>query len=485
MRNKIASTNDGTNISTNNKPEKKSVFSGNIKKRLKQSFKNIKNSYKRNKKHAFIFLSAGLVFIFCICLLSNIQVGYAVVFNNETIGFVSEKYSTQAAIDEIYADIEHFTDGNYVMEMSTEITPSVAPDMYFKTDNQIADIIKNSLDFYVDACCVKINDKFAFAIKTKEEAMSVVEAYKNASIGSDGEVLSVTFDEQIDYICQKVIYTKVTNYEDSLDILKGLISDDELYTVKNGDSLWSIGIENNIPTDYLMQLNGLDGEFIDVGQKLRITVPVPLLTVNVEKRINYIEYTPFETEYIYDSTLTKGTKKTTQKGSNGETAVTAVVTLVNLQETNRIIENTQLICEPVKEVIRIGTKPKPKNAATGRFGRPVSGGYVSSAFGNRSRGYHTGLDIALSYGAPVYASDGGTVTFSGWSGGYGYMIKINHGNGYETLYAHCSRLAVKNGAKVAKGQVIAYVGSTGNSTGPHVHFEIRKNGSYMNPSNYI
>lgn len=98
---------------------------------------------------------------------------------------------------------------------------------------------------------------------------------------------------------------------------------------------------------------------------------------------------------------------------------------------------------------------------------------------------HKGIDISGSYGAPIYAADGGTVTYSGWMSGYGYLVIITHNNGYTTYYGHNSKLLVSNGTKVYKGQQIAKMGSTGRSTGNHCHFEIRYNGSTVNPLNYL
>ena len=119
--------------------------------------------------------------------------------------------------------------------------------------------------------------------------------------------------------------------------------------------------------------------------------------------------------------------------------------------------------------------------------RPVSG-TITSRFGvssNIRRSSHTGLDIAAPTGTPVKAAASGTVTFSGWKGSYGNMLVISHGNGVQTYYGHCSKLIAKVGQKVSQGQVIAKVGSTGNSTGPHLHLEIRVNGTAYNPQNYI
>ena len=118
---------------------------------------------------------------------------------------------------------------------------------------------------------------------------------------------------------------------------------------------------------------------------------------------------------------------------------------------------------------------------------PVSG-IITSRFGNRESirtSGHTGLDIAAPAGTPIKAAADGTVTFSGYSGGYGYVVKMDNGNGVETYYGHCSALYVSAGETVEAGDVIAAVGSTGNSTGNHLHFEVRVNGSVVNPQNYL
>lgn len=119
--------------------------------------------------------------------------------------------------------------------------------------------------------------------------------------------------------------------------------------------------------------------------------------------------------------------------------------------------------------------------------KPVQSGYtITSRFGTRSSGMHTGLDIAAPTGTPIYAAAEGTVTASGWSTtGYGYFVKIQHTNGVETLYAHCNTLIATVGEYVSQGQQIATVGSTGWSTGPHLHLEIRANGARVNPQYYL
>lgn len=111
--------------------------------------------------------------------------------------------------------------------------------------------------------------------------------------------------------------------------------------------------------------------------------------------------------------------------------------------------------------------------------------YVSSEYGARWGTTHTGIDLAAPAGTHIYSWKSGTVTFAGWSGGYGNFIIVDHGDGFVTRYAHCSKIAVTKGQTVSQGQVIGYVGTTGNSTGNHLHFEVQVNGRFVNPRNYL
>ena len=116
--------------------------------------------------------------------------------------------------------------------------------------------------------------------------------------------------------------------------------------------------------------------------------------------------------------------------------------------------------------------------------QPVSG-VITSRFGSRSLGTHSGLDIGVPTGTPIKAAASGTVTFSGYQGSYGYLVVITHENGVQTYYAHNSRLLVTAGQYVSQGELISYSGSTGRSTGPHLHLEVRVNGVAQNPQNYL
>ena len=168
----------------------------------------------------------------------------------------------------------------------------------------------------------------------------------------------------------------------------------------------------------------------------------------------------------------------------------AKATYVNGEETERTILSSVTLKEPVTEYRLRGTKVRPTWFPTGSFRWPCYG-VITSYFGPRRASvagastYHEALDIANSYGTAIYAADGGTVTLSGWYGGLGYCVKIDHGNGFVTTYGHNSSLLVSVGQHVYKGQQIARMGSTGISSGPHCHFGVTRNGTLVDPLNYL
>eukprot|EP00959_Pyramimonas_sp_CCMP1952_P331275 6936915-Pyramimonas_sp.AAC.1 len=123
--------------------------------------------------------------------------------------------------------------------------------------------------------------------------------------------------------------------------------------------------------------------------------------------------------------------------------------------------------------------------AKGRFECPVKQGYISSGYGPRWESFHHGIDLAANLGVPIVAAEDGVVKFAKSNGGYGNLLTIQHMGGYTTRYGHCDKLLKKVGQRVHSGEVIATVGNTGHSTGPHLHFEVRHNGKAVDPFDYI
>ena len=175
-------------------------------------------------------------------------------------------------------------------------------------------------------------------------------------------------------------------------------------------------------------------------------------------------------------------------GGKGGPSKTKVSDLVVLQEQNALLQkNLQVSTQDWDNLLASIKAENYRNEVTPNLW-PLDGGYISSDFGSRanpfdgySSDYHPGIDIAENYGAPVYARASGYVQRAGWYGGYGKYIKISHDYGYATAYGHLSSIEISAGDYVSKGQIIGYVGSTGYSTGPHLHFEVLLYGEQVNP----
>ena len=302
--------------------------------------------------------------------------------------------------------------------------------------------------------------------------------------------VSITFAENVKIIECDLPVDSFTNLADIALRLNSTKEGEVTYTVEKGDCWSVIAQDHDMTSKELLALNpGYNIDKLQIGDVLLISNAVPFLTVIVTQMEYYIADVMYETEYIDDASMWQGDTAIVSKGSYGTADTAALVTYQGTTETAREIVTQTIITEPVTQVERRGTTPRPSWAPTGTFRCPTKG-TLTSKYGTRyifgSYSFHGGIDIANKVGTDIVAADGGIVTYSGWNnGGYGKLIIIDHQNGYKTYYAHCSKLLVEVGDKVHKGQHIAEMGNTGRSTGPHLHFEIRYKGERQNPLKYI
>ena len=181
----------------------------------------------------------------------------------------------------------------------------------------------------------------------------------------------------------------------------------------------------------------------------------------------------------------KGKTRVEQQGKEGKKRVKYLVTKENGKEVSREAVDEQVLSAPVEEIVRSGTKVI-LSRGTGQFAWPARGGYVTSGYGSRWGRLHAGIDIAGVSDRTVVAADHGKVVRAGWhSGGYGNYVVIDHQNGYRTLYAHLSSISVRAGETVERGEAIGVMGSTGHSTGVHLHFEVHRHGRTVNPLPFV
>ncbi len=277
--------------------------------------------------------------------------------------------------------------------------------------------------------------------------------------------------------------------EEVLSTLTANTNGKTVYEVVKGDTFMAIALDNNMTMAELEELNpDVNVNRLYIGQLLNVKEEIPFLSVRTVDNLTYTEEIPCPVEEVPDDTMYEGESRVIEAGVPGTASVTADVTYLNGKEETRNILTSETLTEPTTRVIAVGTKERPSWYPTGTFIWPVQG-RINSPFGWRSifgsYSYHSGLDIKAYTGQSIKASDGGTVEFAGWKGSYGNLVIINHGNGYKTYYGHNSSLTVSAGDKVYQGQVIAKAGSTGRSTGPHCHFEVRIDGTTVNPMSYL
>nr|WP_240460888.1 M23 family metallopeptidase [Fictibacillus barbaricus] len=223
---------------------------------------------------------------------------------------------------------------------------------------------------------------------------------------------------------------------------------------------------------------------IRTGDSVTVTEKKPFTEVLVYKATRVQNEIPFQIEKQEDSTIEKGQTKTVQKGQNGLEDITFTVYNADNKLLQKDILKKEQVKAPVTEIQKIGTKVIPSKG-TGTLSWPAVGGYISSHKGSRWGRQHKGIDIARPSERSILAADNGTVVFAGWDGDYGKKIIINHNNGMRTIYAHLNSLSVSTGDVVQKGSKIGVMGSTGRSTGVHLHFEVYENGDLKNPADYL
>ncbi len=277
----------------------------------------------------------------------------------------------------------------------------------------------------------------------------------------------------------------ILTVEEAVSLILTGSREPKTYVVQGGDTLWDIALANDLSPYELMEMNPGVADRLSIGQELNLYQVKPYVTVRTREIVVAEERIEYAIQYESSADLYKGQSQVQSPGSYGSQSVRSEVIKENgLVVAATVLEST-VLQEPVTQVTLVGTKAIPLTAGTGQLAVPVTNIEISSGFGSRGGGRHLGVDLRMPKGSPIMAADSGTVTKAVYSGSFGNLIVINHGNGIETYYSHCNTMAVTVGQAVTKGDVIGTVGATGNATGYHLHFEVRVNGVAQNPVNYF
>ena len=444
--------------------------------------------FEKMHLHPVAFLCGAMAIAAAATVLSLYTLGAQVTYDGRDLGIVSSRRAAEKVVAEL-EDVTRATtgDGGYTVDTALLTAETgVFPRRELISDDEFEETLSDTLGV-VDYAYVLYVDGEKVVATTRSGALE--DLLEQLKLGYEtADTVNAYFVEDVDIRQEYVESSYVMNLGYIAEILNETKEGEVTYTVTSGDSYYSIAEKYDLSVEALMKLNpGYDPKILRVGDVLTISNAVPYLTVVNVERQRYVQDVPYQVEYTDDASMYQGEYKVTSPGVYGKADMTANVTYINGEETEREVVASVTLSQPVTEQQLRGTKERPTWYPTGSFSWPCTG-ILTSRFGYRSllgSTYHNGIDIGNSYGTSIYAADGGTVTYSGWMSGYGYLIIIDHGNGYQTYYGHNSSLAVSVGAKVHKGQLIARMGSTGRSTGNHCHFGIKLNGTFVNPLNYL
>lgn len=457
-----------------------------ISDKLKTVFRRVRFEDFFRKNFKYIISASAFILLILITNIFQLKIGYEVIIDGEEVGLVTDESVAYDAISSVEEDLKKYVgeDVSYKREpvfVGRLVSGKSLSDMEDIKQNLFANI-----DYMTKSLGVYIEGEPVFAVESKDMAEDILITHKEklAGIKLDGSC-KAEFVERVDV---KEAYHHISlskTKKEALLILAGENNAREKdYVVKEDDTLWNIAKAHSLSVERLLALNTQLSENIKAGDVLKVEENIPILSVRTVTKETYTKEIPFEEELLKDASMYENTSAIQQAGIMGKEKLTDEVTKVNGEETSRKSLKIEEVSKPVKQIKRVGTKKRPLTTGSGTFLKPTVGS-LSSRYGSRWGRTHTGIDIQGAYGTPIKAADGGVVTFSGWEDGYGNYIIINHENGYQTAYAHCSVLSKKVGDRVKKGETIAKMGNSGRVTGTHLHFEVKKNGAFCDPLKFV
>lgn len=304
-----------------------------------------------------------------------------------------------------------------------------------------------------------------------------------ATTASEGEVDSgvtaISFSQNVIINETAASRSSVMSVADAISAITKQKKVKTVYTIEKGDTLSTVATKNSTSVEELLKLNEgyKEDSALIAGEQLIVTTPASELSIVTTHKETYEEDYDADVQYIENNSMYRGTTNVLQEGSKGHRTVSADVKYINGKETSRTVLQQTITTAAVPEMIEVGT------LTPDTYEKPIDGGTFLSGFDYDN--YNLGVDWTCKEGTSVKASADGKVVRASWYSGYGYCVDIQHENGVITRYGQLSSFQVAVGDVVKKGQLIAYSGNTGNSSAPHLHFEILVNGTAVNPLNYV
>ncbi len=445
---------------------------------------------EKYRKPLFAAFAATAATAAAITLLVGSMTAYEYMYNGKTLGVVKDQKEVYAVVDAIGDKLTYAYGAEVTIDKDENLSFKKVVGWDLKTDSQedILNTFTYMSDMNAKGFAIKVEGKQVAILDSKESADALLENLKSRYTKKSDTVKykSVGFTEKVKVTEVETKIKEIQSPETALEYMLTGAVEKKVHVVQSGHTFGEIAKSYGLESKELAASKPeVKPDTLQIAQELVLTQICPVLTVATTEIATYNTAINYDVTYQETSTLYKGEQTVKSSGTKGQKEVVAEIVRENGIEVGRKEIKAKVLSEPVNQVVLKGTKPVPALIGTGTYAYPVRGASLSSRFGSRWGRMHYGIDLAASTGTWIYASDGGTVIDSGYERSFGNVIRISHGGNRVTVYAHCSKLFVKKGAKVFQGQHIANVGSTGNSTGPHLHFEVRINGVAKNPLSYI
>ena len=481
----------GANIKDKKANSQKDTSLVGIKEKVYQNkFMNIIRAQKAEK-----FLAAAAVSVVLMAALVSVSFStcYEVVLDGKSVCYVENSAELDSVLNDLKEEANAASKVDLAdAELATDITVEAKHKIFVDTASkeELTEILADKVSWQVPGASITVGDgETVLAFASLEDAQAVLDTLtQNAVSQNEGaEILGTSFYEDVQVAEANVDADEILTQEEALEVIAAGKEAVKIHTIVSGESLWSIAIDNGTSVSTLNELNpGLREDRLQIGQEIKLNKIEPLINVVVEKVVTVSEAIPYGETVKESSSLLKGETEVVTQGVEGSKDVTYQISEYNGNTLEKVVLSEVVTKEPVNKVINKGTSvvASSSRSGSGSLNWPTSGS-ITSPYGYRSSGFHTGIDIANKKGTTVVAAAGGKVVSAGWSGSYGYCIIVDHGNGMKTRYAHLSKISCSVGQTVLRGEKIGEVGSTGNSTGPHLHFEVIINGSTKNPINYL
>lgn len=447
---------------------------------------------------AFNYLLPIVSAVFMICVVaygSSLEYGLAVEYNGKELGVISDESELKAAQRDVQQRISYCA-GDKALELSPKFSLRIISDSdkLLNAATLANEMLEASDEELTEAYGIYIDGEFIGAVQDNRAVQDALD--KNLlDYKTDGIVKELSYANKIEYTKGIYLVNSLRDERETAELLTSTTEKSKVYVVKAGDTVLDIIQKYGMKVDDFNKLNPQAADGIKDGQMLSVTQTERYLPIQYTRELETITFLDYETIEVETSALNVGRRALLVKGERGEKVSNFEVTYIDGIEQSRKVLSSTVTKNPVVETIGVGTYTAQPDypdtvyfgqplGGSGQMGWPVNGGWISDTF--ISDRNHKGLDIAAPEGTEIYAAEEGEVVSAGWnSGGYGNVVMIEHPDGYATVYAHMTMVYAIEGQYVTKGQLIGFVGSTGNSTGPHCHFEVRYQGICLDPTAFM